>query len=513
MHRLTPPPKTTDAPLVSLVSPSSRAFNHYRPPLALMCLSGYLKKNGIPARVIDVCLRQQVRDKAFERNRKQLRQQVEDETLAQIQTQNADIIGITCYTPELDEVEKLAARIKTAIPHARLVVGGIHPTLYPEHFLHAGSPFDFAVVGEGELTFLELVKAIRSGQQDIYQIAGIAFFDRTTGRPCVTTPRPVAQNLDDIIFPDYDDLDMDYYTTASPYSIRGVFIRSFYVTASRGCPSSCTFCVAKKLRDYHGPRHFTRVRSAKALAAEVLELRDAYAIDGFYFIDDLFTLKKEIVMEFCDLLRHNGKRLIWGCSSKVNTVTFDMLRAMRDAGCVQIDFGVEKGSDAALKQIKKGITVNQIRTVFSACHQLGIRTFANMLVNTPGETEQDLADILTLLNDLHSEIVALNTFTPYPGCEIHDEIPVPLSREDYPWLMTDPRELVSRWPHKYRFASHQVDMKEWTDHWMHKTNRVTPNLAFHLRPRYLATLAASRRKMDYLRQTVALAKEFVNQKF
>jgi radical SAM superfamily enzyme YgiQ (UPF0313 family) len=503
----------SDAARVLLVSPPSRAFNHYRPPLALMYLSGYLKHNGIDARVIDICLHEQIRTKTFEQNRERFRRQVEDETVARIRTEETDIIGITCYTPELEESIQLAKRIKEIKPHARLIVGGIHPTLYPEHFLEPDAIFDFAVVGEGELTLLELVRAIRAGNADFTKVAGIAYRDSATGNPVITPVRPVLENLDDVVFPDYDDLDMEYYTTASPYSVRGVFVRSFYTAASRGCPSSCTFYVAKQLRDHQGPRHFTRIRSAKSLAAEVLHLRERYAIDGFYFIDDLFTLKKPVVLEFCELLQQSKVRLLWGCSSKVNTVNFEMLKAMRDAGCVQIDFGVEKGSDAALRSIQKGVTVAQVRNAFDLCHQLGIRTFANMLVNTPGEVEQDLEDILSLLRELRSEIVSINTFTPYPGCEIYDGMYQPVTRAEYDLLMKPPYELIKQLPERFRFAKHQVDFESWTATWMHKTNHTAANAAFFFDPRYLAAILASRRKANYLAQLISLAREFINQKF
>ncbi|MDD4869472.1 MAG: radical SAM protein [Kiritimatiellae bacterium] len=504
--------KTNEGKEVLLVSPSSRAFNHYRPPLALMYLSGYLKHCGERSRIIDVIHAHQIRDRSFHRNMETYYREVEDEIVERVARSEADIVGITCYTPELDEVEKLARRFKSVKPGVIIIVGGIHPTLHPEHFFYESSPFDFAVVGEGEITLCDLVRAIRS-KTELSSVLGIVFYDKNKASLVITERRPVVENLDDIAFPDYDGLDMNYYTSASPYSIRGVFTRSFYVLSSRGCPSSCVFCVSKRLREYHGARHYERLRSPNSLYNEIKYLQEKYFIDAFYFIDDLFTLSKDNVRCFCELLRSKQNSLIWGCSSKVNTVDYDILKIMRDAGCIQIDFGVEKGSDTALASLKKGITVKQIKSTFSNCRNLGIRTFANMLVNTPGENEKDLCDMFNLLDEIRPNIVSFNIFTPYPGCEIYDTFRVELERQQYAWLLRNAVDLVLEMPEKFRFASHSVDIGQWIKQAMIRYNRIWPNLVEFFDPRYIISFLRSRRKGNYIRQLVLLIREFCNQKF
>lgn len=496
---------------VALISPPSRAFNHHRPPLALMYLSGHLKKHGIACRIVDLPQTGQIRNRKFYDSLESRLSEVQRLTVERLRGLNPDIVGITCYTPELTEVRQLARAVRVALPDAKIVVGGVHPTLFPEQIADGSGDFDVAVVGEGEETLLDLVRCLRAPDGELARVFGIAYRDHV-GNRCVITPvRPVAEKLDDVIAPDYDDLDMAYYTTAAPYCVRGVFLRGFYVLASRGCPSSCTFCVSKRLRDHQGPRHFTRLRDPAKLAAEILDLRARFGIDGFYFIDDLFTLRREVVREFCDRLRQARAPLIWGCSSKVNTVDEGMLREMRDAGCVQIDFGVEKGSDDALKSLKKGITVAQIERTFGWCRTLGIRTFANILINTPGETERDLEDVSALLDRLNATVVSINTFTPYPGCEIYDSGCPPFAPADYPLLMQDPNRLATERPGQFRFAAHQTDLALWSRMAMQRYNRFTPNVSFFFDRRYIRTLWHSRRKRDYLRQAGNLAREFINQ--
>lgn len=498
---------------ILLTSPPSRVANHYRPPLALMYLSGYLKRNGIHSQIIDITLKEQIRNNAFLLNKAAFLTSIEQEILRRIMESKANIIGLTCYTPEFQEISQLASKIKTIKPDSKIIVGGIHPTLYPEDFLGQDKPFDFVVIGEGELTLKELCEAINNKKDDLAQIKGIGYYDPATSQKHITESRPLVENLDDIIFPDYDDLDMGFYTNASPYSIRGVFVRSFYISSSRGCPSSCVFCVSKKLRDYHGVNRFVRLRTPASIYQEIRTLQEKHKIDAFYFIDDLFTLKKENVYAFCEFMIKNRSSLIWGCSSRVNTVDYALLKVMRDAGCVQIDFGVEKGSDEALRMLKKGITITQIKKTFSDCRKLKIRTFANILVNTPEETYKDLLDIIGLIETIKPNILSINVFTPYPGCEIYDTRCQNISQKDYSLLMEDPNTLIERFPQKFRFAKHNIDLRGWGVKNSKRYNRILPNISFFADLRYLRCLAHSRNKINYIKQIGLLLKEFMMQKF
>jgi len=306
---------------------------------------------------------------------------------------------------------------------------------------------------------------------------------------------------------------MGYYSTANPYAIRGIFTRCAYVLSSRGCPSQCTFCVAKKIREFCGYKIYARLRSPKHLFEEIKMLKENYKIDAFYFIDDLFTLNKGQVKTFCQLLKKSKLNLVWGCSSKVSTVDFKMLEQMKEAGCVQIDFGVERGSDKALALVKKGITLNKVKEAFSHCRQLKIRTFANMLVNLPGETKKDLEDIISLLEEIKATIVSINIFTPYPGTEIFEKHSTGITKKDYPDLMGNMVTLMKRQPDKYRFAEHKVNLGDWVIKNNKKYNQIIPNLKFYLSFVYLLNLARSKKKTDYLKMSGLLIRELVNQKF
>jgi anaerobic magnesium-protoporphyrin IX monomethyl ester cyclase len=498
---------------IVLFSPPSRMVNHYRPPVGLIYLGGYLTHRDFRVKIIDVPLKEQIRDKAFVENLDKTMEDVFQDMLNQFRQIKTKLVGISCYTPEYFEVTRLAKALKSIDPQVKIICGGIHPTFYPQDFFDAESGIDICVLGEGEETLLELLEYF-SGKKAMHlaDIPGIAYSGTRPegGKVVVTKPRVVAQDLDQISFPDYSLIDMDYYSNANPYAVRGCFLRSMYILSSRGCPSQCTFCVAKKLKAFSSSGRF---RSAQSLVQEARMLKERYKIDAFYFIDDLFTVNKDNVIKFCRLLKEEKLGLMWGCSSKVSTLNEDIVRAMAASGCVQIDFGVERGSDEALLKVKKGINIAMIKKIFRLCHRYGIRTFANMLVNLPGETEQDLKDVISLVKEIKPEIVSMNIFTPYPGTEIYDQAPFRFKKEEYALLSKAPDWLVETKPDKFRFAEHRVDLSAWVRKTTKQFNGILPNLLFYANPRYWLLLLRSGARANYFSQFHVLIKEFIIQKF
>lgn len=496
---------------IVLISPPSRSFNHYRPPMALLYLAGHLQKHHLKVKIIDITIKEVIRSKNFSSELPKKLIEIEKNILTEINKIRPKIVGITCYTPEYKEVLQLAHKIKNIYPKIKIVVGGIHPTLYPNELLEEkNTPIDFEVIGEGEESFLELCQRLLKIKKIHYnQINSIAYLKNNT--LIKTNLRPLNNNLDYISHPAYNLIDMDYYTQASPYAIRGCFLRSFYLLATRGCPSTCTFCVAKKLRSFNGGGCYTRVRSAKSIFGEIKLLRQKYQIDSFYFIDDLFTINKDNVADFCRLLKKKKLNLLWGCSAKVSTLDENTLKLMSEAGCIQIDFGVERGSNKALIAIQKGISVEMVQKIFDLCHRYHIRTFANFIVNLPGETKKDLKDIINLAVILKSEINSFNVFSPYPETEIYDQMDYQFTKDEYGNLFNS-STLIETEPNKYRFSKHKINILKWAEIQNKRFNQILPNLSFHLSFKYLKTIISSPKKYNYLSQSVNLFREILNQK-
>lgn len=497
---------------IVLFSPPSRMINHYRPPVGLLYVGGYLTHMGLRVKIIDVPLEEQIRDKQFFDNIDHTIENVHNRMIDEFKKVDTKIAGISCYTPEYFETLKLARDIRKVNSECKIIVGGIHPTLNPEDFFDSDERLvDICVVGEGEVTAYELVEILLGRSKNtLDQIQGIVYRQDGSETLITTERRPPAADLDEISYPDYSLIDMRYYSNANPYAIRGVFLRSMYLSATRGCPSQCTFCVAKKLRQFFGTG---RVRSAGGLIKELKFLKSKYAIDSFYFVDDLFTIDKKNVEEFCRVFQEERLGLIWGCSSKVSTLNEEMLKVMSESGCIQIDFGVERGSDTALNLVHKGQNIDMVKNIFRLCHKYGIRTFANMLLNLPQEKEGDLNDILHLLDVIRPEVTSINIFTPYPGTEIYENSGYKFLKEEFPDLSRDVTKLIKTSPEKFKFSDHNIELGQWVRKYSKRYNRVLPNIRFYFTWRYWRTILKSKEKLNYLSQFNLLVREFINQKF
>jgi radical SAM superfamily enzyme YgiQ (UPF0313 family) len=223
---------------------------------------------------------------------------------------------------------------------------------------------------------------------------------------------------------------MDFYTEPHDSFIRGMIISGSVVFTSRGCPYRCAFCSS---RNVFGKS--VRCRSAKNVVDEIEFLVNNYGIDGFYILDDTFTVIKKHVINICNELKRRKLDLIWGCETRVNLINTNILRIMKDSGCVQIDFGVESGSQKILNILQKDITIRQIKRAFNLCHKLGIRTYANFMINNPQETFEDIEKTRKLAKTIKPTYSDVWITTPFPGTKLEEMFGVNLTIKDYKKLI------------------------------------------------------------------------------
>jgi len=185
--------------------------------------------------------------------------------------------------------------------------------------------------------------------------------------------------------------------------------------AGRGCPFACAFCESHRQM---GTK--VRMRSVANVLAELDELVRRDRIRGMYWVDDVFTHDRAWVLAFCEALRVRPYRLHWACQSRVTAVDGALLAAMRAAGCVQVDFGVESGSAAVLKSMHKAITPTDVEQAFSLARGAGLRTGASFILGSPGETHEDLSATAELARRIDSDWTIFFFSTPYPGTELYE---------------------------------------------------------------------------------------------
>ncbi len=365
-----------------------RGFN---PPLGILSLAGYLEKHSSFA--LDVL---DAQPKGYPYG----------ELEAVLRDRQADVVGITAMTFTLIDVLKTANLVRRVMPHARIILGGPHVHLYPDETMRQKA-VDFLIQGEGEIALLELLNNINNPPAWC-GIKGLAY--RDSGGGIVNNGiAPSAKNLDALGIPARHLLDVNDYT-----SLLG---RSNVITTmftSRGCPFRCTFCD----RPYSPVLSGFRWRSAAHVADE-MEVCLSLGIKEAFIYDDTFTIRRDRVFELCDEIRRRGIEFRWDVRAHVNTITPDLLKAMKQAGCDRIHYGVECGNDRMLEVIRKMTTVRRVREVVSATKSAGIEVLCYFIIGQQTETASDINDTLKLSRSLKPGFAHFTIFCPYPGTEIY----------------------------------------------------------------------------------------------
>jgi len=285
------------------------------------------------------------------------------------------------------------------------ILGGHGPSPEPEYFLKKTGA-DFIVLGEGEETIVELLARLDSPSE----VRGVAFL--RGGALVRTEDRPLIADVDHISYPAWDLFPIEHYVLLQNRgTTRGD--RMLPILSGRGCPYQCAFC-------YRMEKGF-RARSAKSIVDEMRVLKERYHITAVDFADELLMSSKGRVLELCDAFKNSGLGLKWGCSGRLNYATPDVLTAMKDAGCVFINYGIEAMDDDVLKKMNKCLTVRQIEAGVAATYTAGIQQGLNIIFGNVGDNQEVInKDVEFLLrNSTGFELRTLRPVTPYPGCPLY----------------------------------------------------------------------------------------------
>jgi anaerobic magnesium-protoporphyrin IX monomethyl ester cyclase len=281
---------------------------------------------------------------------------------------------------------------------------GPQPSLWPEHVLKDAKP-DFCVINEADYSVRDLVAALEK-DKGVEKVKGIAFMK---GRKFVKTePREYIRDLDELPYPAYDLLPMDkYYDNyfkGEKFSI---------AISSRGCPFRCIYC----FRALFGNKF--RGHSAERVVDEIEYLGKKFGIKHLSYIDELMVFDKPRLLKICDLIVKRDLGITWRAQSRASLFDNDMAKAMKRAGCVYMDFGVESCSQTILNNLKKGLTREQIYRAFRICKENDLRAFAYLMVGCPGETHETVKDSLGFALKLPGNPgFRLLTCTPLPNTQL-----------------------------------------------------------------------------------------------
>ncbi|MFH2021576.1 MAG: radical SAM protein [archaeon] len=323
---------------------------------------------------------------------------------------NVYLIGITVLTPMFSAVEELCNQIKKRYPKIPIVLGGPHASALNEQVLEEIPAADIICFGEGELTFLELAK---QDYQNLRDVKGICY--RKNGQISINHARKLIKDIDDIPPPARHLLPMNRYKLTTSRVMHDTYCPTLIV--ARGCRFACTYC-SKTFGNT------LRKHSIKRIMSEIGVLIHKYRAKQINIEADNLTVDKKFVFELCSSLIKKGyhKKLRWTCESRVDTVDEPMLRFMKKAGCWQISYGVESGSQRLLDLVHKDTQKSQIEKTFQLTKKAGISIRGFFMLGLPTETVSESRETIEFAKKLDPHWAQFTLTIPYPGTKMFTQL-------------------------------------------------------------------------------------------
>lgn len=321
-----------------------------------------------------------------------------------------DIVGVSVIAGyyQYRKLLRISKAINAAKKRPFFVIGGHGPSPEPGYFLKI-TQADLVVIGEGEITALEIIEALE-GKRNFSNVKGIAYFEND--KLIITDRRPLIQDIDKIPFPAYELFPMDHYTLLRMPNIKRNE-RCIPILSGRGCSFNCNFCY----RMDEG----LRPRSTDSLIEEIKMLKKNYNISYFAFSDELLLSSITRVVELCNAFIKENLNIKWDCNGRLNYAKPDVLKLMKEAGCVFINYGIEAVDDQVLKNMNKALTVKQIITGVENTIACGISPGLNVIFGNIDDTKETLkkgVDFLLKYDDLML-LRTIRPVTPYPGSPLY----------------------------------------------------------------------------------------------
>ncbi len=365
----------------------------FEPPIGLAFLSAYLKEKGHEVHLLDM--------QGLLMDSKEL--------TSRVAAYNPALVGITAMTPTVPEALRVAQISKSVAPAAKVVLGGVHPTLDPAGVL-ADENVDYVIRGEGEEAFAALSAALANGH-DPHDIDGISY--RKGGELVIKDKTRFIADLNTLPMPDYNAFPVERYIEHNRYlrSIRGISM-----IVSRGCPFKCTFCAVHQTMGRNW-----RIKSPRRVVEELLALKEQHQIEGVWFKDSIFNLDREWVREFCRIMIERNAGITWQALTRIDLIDEEELKLMRRAGLAQLDLGIETGSPKSLTRLKKGISVEKIREKVRLAKRY-VKVFGFFMIGIPGENETDVLQTFELAKSLDLDRWTWSIYSPLPGSALYEEL-------------------------------------------------------------------------------------------
>jgi radical SAM superfamily enzyme YgiQ (UPF0313 family) len=370
-------------PPVRLSSPPTRF------PLGLAYLAASLEQNGFKVNVLDL-------------NILRLPPPAEEE-LVQRSLEGVNLVATGGMITMLNAISRIASYVDKYQPGLPVIVGGPISACLQEQILR-NTKIKILVTGEGEITGPQLASALIHKTNKLKNIPGLAYLE--DNELIATEPSQRIDDLDSLAMPAYHLFPFSTYLQNRKARITDLI-------GSRGCPFKCTFC----FRNFGNKVVF---RSVDSIIKEIRFLKKFYNIQHVHLEDELFVQRKDFIYDFCHRIQEiNG--LTWSACARVNTISLDIIRKMKDAGCKGLMIGIESFSNAILTKMNKGVSVEQVDQACAVMNEVGVEIWPGLIIGMPGETKETIR--MTVEGCLRHNIkINESTYafaTPYPGTKLY----------------------------------------------------------------------------------------------
>ncbi len=377
-------------PRVSFESPPS----YTNPKLGLMYLSSYVKKHGYKdIKIIDL----ELVNWGF------------DEFCRKVKEYGPDLVGIQCMSTNLESTYKICSFVRENLSSAKIVLGGPHFNSNPEDIFNYFD-IDFVVRGEGEKTFLELVQSLNEPSHH-KNIKSLVFRD-SDGSVVKNEYRELNQELDDLPFPDYDDLYEGHPVCKHPYSKTGEMVT---LTTSRGCPFRCAFCDTPNI---HGVK--VRTRSVDNVLDEMQLLQKKYGVSEFSFKDSNFSMSKKWVREYADKIARRNMDISYFANYRFEVINDDYVEPLKESGCSLIFSGVESTDPVVKEILGKSTSMDQLLRADASIKKYDIKRLYSFMFGSPGDTEETMQSYIDFAIETDPFILLTQPTMAFPGTALYE---------------------------------------------------------------------------------------------